>query len=74
MSDQKAKITVVTPALNEKFFIRGWLENVKRFADEIIVCDTGSIDSTYMFLYKAARKDNRVHVYLWHDVNFRPYE
>lgn len=44
------RISVVTPVLNEIRFIEGWYRNAKKFADEIIVVDTGSTDGTYEFL------------------------
>lgn len=44
------KISVVTPVLNEIRFIKGWHKNVIKFADEIVVVDTGSTDGTYEYL------------------------
>ena len=44
------KISVVCPVLNEMTFIRGWLDNVRKFADEISVIDMGSQDGTYEYL------------------------
>ncbi len=45
------KISVVMPVLNEVRFVRGWLDNVRKFADEIIVIDMGSTDGTFDYLY-----------------------
>lgn len=39
-------LTVVCPVLNEERFIRAWCENVARYADEVVVIDTGSTDGT----------------------------
>jgi len=38
------------PVLNEIRFVRGWLDNVRKFADEIIVIDMKSTDGTYEYL------------------------
>lgn len=43
-------ITVICPILNEMRFLPAWLACVRKFADEIIVCDTGSSDGSYEFL------------------------
>ena len=40
------KLTAYTPIFNEVFFAPLWLENVKQFADEIVILDTGSTDGT----------------------------
>jgi glycosyltransferase involved in cell wall biosynthesis len=40
------KITLSTPTLNEAQYIRAWIEQGLTWADEIIVCDTGSTDGT----------------------------
>jgi len=37
------------PVLNEIRFITGWLDNVRKFADEICVIDMGSNDGTYEY-------------------------
>ena len=43
-------IAVITPTYNAQYYIKGWYENIKNFADEIIVCDTGSTDDTLKYL------------------------
>jgi len=63
------KISVVCPTLNEGRFIRGWLQNVRKFADEIIVIDQESTDGTFEFLDMWPDVD--VHTW-WR--NFKPYE
>ena len=40
------RISACTIAKNEEKNIRHWVNSVKRFADEIIVVDTGSTDHT----------------------------
>mgnify|MGYP001565594219 CR=1 FL=1 len=67
------KISVVTPVLNEIRFIRGWLENVKRFADEILVIDGGSTDSTFEWLERERRQYRNINVYRWPEI-YKPYQ
>lgn len=43
-------LTVVTPVMDEIQFIRAWCENVVRFADQVVVIDTGSTDGTIEIL------------------------
>jgi len=66
------RITVVCPILNEIFFIKGWYECVSKFADEIIVVDTGSTDGSLEWLEKKAHTDRRILVHKWH-TTYRPY-
>ncbi len=63
------KISVVTPVLNEIRFIKGWLSNVRKFADEIIVIDTGSSDGTWEHL--TMQRD--IFLYRW-QLSTKPYE
>jgi len=44
------KISVIMPVLNEIRFLPGWLDNVRKFADEIIISDMGSEDGTWEYL------------------------
>jgi glycosyltransferase involved in cell wall biosynthesis len=46
--------------LNEMRYARAWLTNVQRYADEIIVCDTGSMDGTREFM-----EANHVKLFTW---------
>lgn len=48
--------TVVAPFLNERIFAKAWLANVSKFADEIIVADTGSNDGTREIFEQAGIK------------------
>jgi glycosyltransferase involved in cell wall biosynthesis len=43
-------ITVICPFLNEIRMVKAWLANVRKFADEIITMNTGSIDGTDEYL------------------------
>jgi len=40
------RISVVSPILNEEKFIKVWLTSVCKYADEIVLTDTGSTDKT----------------------------
>jgi glycosyltransferase involved in cell wall biosynthesis len=40
------KLTVISPCYQEIRFIRGWLENCRLFADEVIISEGGSTDGT----------------------------
>jgi len=64
------KISVVTPMLNEIRFVKGWLDNVRKFADEIIVVDMKSTDGTWEYL------DSQLDVDLlsWWRGEYKPYE
>lgn len=42
-------ISVICPFRNELFFAPAWLANVQRFADEIVLYDTGSSDGTRQY-------------------------
>ncbi len=64
------KISVVAPVLNEIRFIKGWYENVKKFSDERIIVDTGSIDGTYEWLQ--SQKDQKLLVLRWPEI-YKPY-
>lgn len=64
------KISVVTPMRNEMFFVKGWLKNVRSWADEIIVAvDPGSTDETYNYLM-----DNHVNAYRWNEPETWSYQ
>jgi len=39
-------LAVIAPMLNEERYVRGWMMNVNRYADQVIVWDTGSSDLT----------------------------
>ena len=49
---QKIGISACAIMKNEIFHVEAWLDNVRVFAQEIIVVDTGSIDGTKEFLAK----------------------
>jgi len=40
------KLNVIAPCYQEIRFIRGWLENIRQFADRVVVSDGGSTDGT----------------------------
>jgi len=54
----KQRISVIAPVLNEIRFIKAWLTNVRRFADEIVIVDTGSTDGTWEYLLEQDRRSN----------------
>jgi glycosyltransferase involved in cell wall biosynthesis len=60
MPGGEMSVTVVAPMLNEIRFVKAWFKNVEKYADEIIVCDTGSTDGSLEFIEKAG-----VRVYQW---------
>ena len=49
----EGSLAFVTPTLNEAPFIRAWIANVQRFADQIVVADCGSTDGTVEILEAA---------------------
>lgn len=57
-------ITVICPVYNEIRFIEAWLANVRRFADRILIMDTGSTDGTYELLVDKNHGDIQIHK--WH--------
>ena len=57
------------PVLNEIRFLQGWFDNVRKFADEIIVIDMGSDDGTYEFF----ESQISVSLYQWW-IKYKPYE
>lgn len=67
LGDVSKRITVSACAImkDEMSNVKLWLENVRAFADEIIVVDTGSQDGTREFLQEQA--DVRVIEYQWHN-------
>jgi glycosyltransferase involved in cell wall biosynthesis len=67
------KISVVTPVLNERRFIAGWYQNARKFADEILVIDTGSIDGTYEWLQAIRNEDYKLNAYRWPET-YLPYQ
>ena len=50
------KISACAIAKNEEQNISRWLDSVRRFADEIIVADTGSTDRTREIAVRAGAK------------------
>jgi glycosyltransferase involved in cell wall biosynthesis len=44
------RLSFIAPVLNESPFIKAWIKNVERFADEIFVLDCGSTDGTKSIL------------------------
>lgn len=66
------KITVVSPMLNEMFFVKGWYKCVSKFADEILVIDTGSTDGCYEWLVDKASSNRNLFVTRWPE-SFEPY-
>lgn len=66
-------IAVVTPVLNEAFFIKAWYHCVNKFADQVIVVDTGSTDGTYEWLQETSRNNSKLSVIRW-PYKENPYE
>lgn len=62
-------LSVVCPMLNEARFARAWCENVTRYADEIIVIDTGSTDGTWDILWEYR---NRIDAARWKIASSEP--
>jgi glycosyltransferase involved in cell wall biosynthesis len=60
-------ITVVTPILDEMPFLEAWAANVERYADQVVVVDTGSTDGSLEFV-RGRGYDN----YQWRIT--RPYQ
>jgi glycosyltransferase involved in cell wall biosynthesis len=61
---QKLRISACLIVKNEELFLSQCLESIKNCVDEIIIVDTGSIDST---LEIARRYTDRVYLHLWED-------
>jgi glycosyltransferase involved in cell wall biosynthesis len=67
-------ITVIAPILNEIDFLPAWSANVERYADEIIVCDTGSTDGSVEFVQKKGYKVLHERIaapYMWDEGRIR---
>lgn len=53
-------VSVVSPCLNEEHFLPIWFENISNWADEIIVIDGGSSDSSIDIIKEASKRMNIV--------------
>jgi len=68
------RVCVVAPMLNEIRFVRAWCQNVKRYADDVVVIDTGSTDGTVAVLMEEGIQVKKVLVfspYVWPEAAIR---
>lgn len=66
----RIKITALAMARNEAEEIAGWLDNALSYADEVVVCDTGSEDATTAIIKERQLKEGsrlRCCRIPWHD-------
>lgn len=67
-------VAAVAPMLNEMRFVRAWCENVKTWADEAVVIDTGSTDGTVEVLqeYHVTLRHERIKgPFVWPEAQIR---
>ena len=57
------KIAACVIVKNEERDMVRWLDNAAVYADEIIVCDTGSVDATRDIVAEAAKKNDKIKLF-----------
>ncbi len=69
----KKGLSVISPVLNEEFFLPSYLEAVCQYADEVLLLDGGSRDRSIEIIKEFQRKKN-IDIHLWQiNQKGRPY-